>query len=87
MNYTCELKQSWDFNNICYDFIKMKDEPGENSSNSMDVSMDSKASTEGESQETKDSPLPSVTTPAGATAAPSTSQTKQPRQKKGKNSV
>ncbi|XP_048774287.1 CREB-binding protein-like isoform X2 [Ostrea edulis] len=61
---------------------QMKDEPGENSSNSMDVSMDSKASTEGESQETKDSPLPSVATPAGATAAPSTSQTKQPRQKK-----
>lgn len=69
-------------------YARKKEESGENSSNSMDVTMDSKGKSEaGDNQEARNSPLPSVSTAsAPATpatpATPSTSQTKQPRQKK-----
>lgn len=71
-------------------FPKKKEESGDNSNNSMDVSVDTKPNTDtGESQEARNSPLPSASTPsAPATpATPSTSQTKQPRQKKGKHDM
>lgn len=74
-------------------YARKKEESGENSSNSMDVTMDSKGKSEaGYKQEARDSPLPSVSaasapaTPA-TPATPSTSQTKQPRQKKGQSHV
>lgn len=72
-------------------YARKKEESGENSSNSMDVTMDSKGKSEaGDNQEARNSPLPSVSTAsAPATpatpATPSTSQTKQPRQKKGQS--
>lgn len=74
-------------------YARKKEESGENSSNSMDVTMDSKGKSEaGDKQEARVSPLPSVSaasapaTPA-TPATPSTSQTKQPRQKKGQSHV